>query len=632
MNKLESLSSLFSNKILRIPDYQRGYSWEKEQLEDLWNDLSNINFAVKNSYHFTGIITLNQLTENNLIKLKEEGFELKGSLINLFEQNYQTFNVVDGQQRLVTLLILISLLVSSLEDITQDDKYKILEKFISVKQGKKTYYLFGYEKDIPSHQYLIGKIFDDDTMRITEPETVYTKNLENTKLFFLSKIEDLNITKRRNLLNKVIQRLLFYVFEIESEKLDMSLVFETLNYRGKKLSKLELFKNRLIFLVTKRYVNDQQFELRNKIIDTWQDIYEWLGKNEKNKLSDDEFLRAFWIFYFEHDSRAEKDFQKFEEDLFNEKYAITNIQNNELLNIPKIEKFLSTMSKAIKYWFFINNPLFVTDDGLLNFSNEIKNILLQINNSNIARFMKILCIPILFKHNLENEEETLELFALIERHNFLTYFLYGKQADTNRVQIMRYINQLFRGAMTKDCLKNEIMIYTNKHIDFEGLNNHIHKNRQRNKKFFDWNGIRYLLWNYEAELQNKKTYEIEENSKFSIDLIFPEGHGSGSRFLNVIRHRSGESVDILRYSLGNITFTKRTNKELSYTYSELRPLLENGSFNDKEIAKFKDWTDSSILSRGLTILKYIERRWDVRLGSEQEKRKLLVENLQIQIE
>ena len=160
--------------------------------------------------------------------------------------------------------------------------------------------------------------------------------------------------------------------------------------------------------------------------------------------------------------------------------------------------------------------------------------------------------------------------------------------------------------MTKDSLKKEIRDYTNKHIDFESLNNHIHKNRQRNKKFFDWNGIRYLLWNYEAELQNKKTYEIEENSKFSIELIFPEGHGFGVQFPNVIRNRYGENVDILRYSLGNITFTKRTNKTLSY--SELRPLLENGSFNDKEIAKFKDWTDSSILSRGLTILKYIERR------------------------
>lgn len=628
MNTLETLSSLFGNKILRIPDYQRGYSWEKEQLEDLWNDLSNINFSIDNSYHFTGIITLNRPTENNLIKLREEGFELTGSSIDFFEQNYQAYNVVDGQQRLVTLLILISLLVSSLDDITQNDKNKILEKFISIKQGENLYYLFGYEKDIPSHQYLIGKIFDDSTMQITEPETVYTKNLENTKLFFLTKIVNLDTTKRHNLLKKVINRLLFYVFEIESDKLDMSLVFETLNYRGKKLSKLELFKNRLIFLVTKRYINHQQFELREKIIGTWQDVYEWLGKNEKNKLSDDEFLRAFWIIYFEHDERTEKDFQKFEEDLFNIKYAITNIQNNDLLNIPQLERFLSSMSKAIKYWFFINNPTFNLNDELLNFNNEIKNKLLQINNSNIGRFMKILCIPILFKHNFENQEETDELLFLIERHNFLTYLLFGKQADTNRVQIMRLINQYFRGGINNNILKNEISNYVFKHVDFDNFNNHIHSNRQRNMKFFDWNGIKYLLWNYEAELQNKKTIEIEDFSKYFIELIFPDKYGFGVQYPNVTRNRYGENVETIKYSLGNITYTKRTNKELPY--NELRPLLQKGSYNDKEISMSEDWTDSTILSRGLKILNFIETRWKIRIGNEQDKKKLLIENLQIQ--
>lgn len=39
MNDLESLSSPFNNKIFRIPDYQRGYAWERKQLDDFWEDL-----------------------------------------------------------------------------------------------------------------------------------------------------------------------------------------------------------------------------------------------------------------------------------------------------------------------------------------------------------------------------------------------------------------------------------------------------------------------------------------------------------------------------------------------------------------------------------------------------------------
>lgn len=38
-NKLLSLSEIFNEKILRIPDFQRGYSWNTHNLEDFWEDL-----------------------------------------------------------------------------------------------------------------------------------------------------------------------------------------------------------------------------------------------------------------------------------------------------------------------------------------------------------------------------------------------------------------------------------------------------------------------------------------------------------------------------------------------------------------------------------------------------------------
>ena len=36
MNELQSLSQIFQNKIFRIPDYQRGYAWQSQQLRDFW--------------------------------------------------------------------------------------------------------------------------------------------------------------------------------------------------------------------------------------------------------------------------------------------------------------------------------------------------------------------------------------------------------------------------------------------------------------------------------------------------------------------------------------------------------------------------------------------------------------------
>jgi len=43
MDEPKSLDELFTKKIFRIPDYQRGYAWQLEQLKDFWEDLINLS-------------------------------------------------------------------------------------------------------------------------------------------------------------------------------------------------------------------------------------------------------------------------------------------------------------------------------------------------------------------------------------------------------------------------------------------------------------------------------------------------------------------------------------------------------------------------------------------------------------
>ena len=55
MDEPKSLDSLFKEKLLRIPDYQRGYAWRREQLKDFWEDLVNL---AEGRSHYTGVLTL----------------------------------------------------------------------------------------------------------------------------------------------------------------------------------------------------------------------------------------------------------------------------------------------------------------------------------------------------------------------------------------------------------------------------------------------------------------------------------------------------------------------------------------------------------------------------------------------
>ena len=78
-DQLQSLSQIFKGSYFQIPDYQRGYAWEEKQVQALLDD---IKYLMGSQYiHYTGTI----------VAKKNESF----------------YEIVDGQQRLTTLIIII---------------------------------------------------------------------------------------------------------------------------------------------------------------------------------------------------------------------------------------------------------------------------------------------------------------------------------------------------------------------------------------------------------------------------------------------------------------------------------------------------------------------------------------------
>src|SRR5262245_49111272 len=90
MNNVLSIEQLFSERVLRVPDYQRGYAWEEPHLDEL---LEDIELLPQGKHHYTGTVVLHATEDTGL--LDEEG------------KSYSVFNVVDGQQRLTTLVLLL---------------------------------------------------------------------------------------------------------------------------------------------------------------------------------------------------------------------------------------------------------------------------------------------------------------------------------------------------------------------------------------------------------------------------------------------------------------------------------------------------------------------------------------------
>lgn len=103
--KLYSLNDIFERRLLRIPDYQRGYAWKKHQINDFWEDISQLDI---NKIHYTGVVTLEPVPKNIWSQWAEDEWIIDGV-------GFKPFYVVDGQQRLTTSMMLIQAIIECID-------------------------------------------------------------------------------------------------------------------------------------------------------------------------------------------------------------------------------------------------------------------------------------------------------------------------------------------------------------------------------------------------------------------------------------------------------------------------------------------------------------------------------------
>ena len=139
----QKIPDIFANNYFRIPDYQRGYAWKADkQLPDLWDDIEDIPTNPSGGYkpHYTGAISLQKTSFDKLSKSEQK----------LLQSGSNIYDVVDGQQRLTTILILLFELYKKLND------KKIYNQYIKEK-GKNAVYKFSYGTENGDYNYFLRK-------------------------------------------------------------------------------------------------------------------------------------------------------------------------------------------------------------------------------------------------------------------------------------------------------------------------------------------------------------------------------------------------------------------------------------------------------------------------------------------
>lgn len=677
MNDLLSLTDLFNRSIFRIPDYQRGYSWEELQLEEFWSDILNL---LPNRDHYTGMISLKKLDREYT---SDEKWNDERWLLDNW--NYNAYHVVDGQQRLTTFIILINEIVLFYKRINPDKEMnqifinsiplnKIEEDFLVISKPDsadiiKTF-KFGYEVDNPSYEFFKHKILGEPNSGLLN-ETFYTLNLENAKKFFSDRLQeeyDKNgIHSIEDIFRKITQKLKFNMYYIDND-FNVFVAFETMNNRGKRLSNLELLKNRLIYLSTIfSDEEDNKKAIRKNINNTWKDVYGYLGKNKLKALNDEDFLQDHWIIYFGYTRSNKVTYSSFLlNDYFNQnnisdKYIIkTQEENNDEINIDNLDvseietkeenvtenkkekltlgsisKYINSMKSLIPYWYIVQNPEEYESIG------EVRAMLQKLNRLQFVYFKPLITV-LLSKKDI-TESDKVDTLKKIERFIFLHFRLVNYQSTYKNSFFWNLAHKFYINEVSLDEVNEELdkidYLSDNKVANMNAILNNINRLFKNYKGYYSWPAKTYFLYEYELYLMNNQAnqkiypenlFKKDEKDKVSIEHIYPQTD-TNEYWVERFGNYTDTQRKYLNGSLGNLLpLSLSINVKLqNYSFDDKKHGLdrtrgyENGSHSEMQVAKCLEWTPEEILNRGLTMISFMEKRYDFIIPNKAERIKML---------
>lgn len=264
--KIEStdkeIRTILQSGYYRIPRFQRPYSWEKDHIQDFWND----------------------------IVIDSEDDYFIGSMV-VYKQEKGYFGIVDGQQRLTTITIFLSVLRNVMNSIGISDSAQGIHALIERKNiDNVPEYILTSESSYPFMQEYIQKFgVPDLKVKPLEEENTLQNAFSQIEKLITGVVDSIKVDttiKKEDKLDRISEKLrdirdslldLKVIFiELDDED-DAYIIFETLNTRGKDLNTSDLIKNHLTKLIKSTNSNvdstkEKWSRLRRNIEESQSDI------------------------------------------------------------------------------------------------------------------------------------------------------------------------------------------------------------------------------------------------------------------------------------------------------------------------------------------------------------------------
>ena len=548
--KLLSLSDLFNKRLFEIPEYQRAYSWESKQRNDLFKDIKR-NFEKEKREHFMATVV-----------------GLRHGTTSIAAREYQKISIVDGQQRITTLIMLYKAISKEL-GVTADEKKVQQDLAEMLVKHDATVLLLQTNHD--TNHYFSKYIRDGIHDAPSHAQTYADQNLLNA----INECEEF-VRKWKNdgfqlldLISYINNRISFVYHEISHESLVYT-VFEVLNSRGLEVSWFDRLKSMLMGMVFDQKCNTDR--TMREIHERWSEIFKIMGRKSLAK----EVLRSAATLH-EHDKSRMLSEEK-------STYILVDRAKGGCDQIVKTVDWIERVARSVV---------------------KIHEIGREVSLKKIAH-ARLVAVAIDLRDDFGDDEKS-ELLTYCSK---VAFYLYGIGKKDSRSAVGEYV-RLAYDINTKRISAEHIKSRFSNDIVSSKFRTDVSREIRklvRDDAYDNWQDeLRYLLYRYEEYLAKQSGQNItneqwnriwEKSPSQSIEHIWPQSkkrkfvHCLGNLFLLPPGVNS---------KLSDMLPAKKVEEYNSTGFFMARDIIEH----------LPSWNKNSVADRGQKIARWMEKEWEI---------------------
>lgn len=522
-----------------VPRFQRDYAWDVGQWEDLWGDINSLD---------------------------DEGFHYMGYIVLQQKEQYQ-HEIIDGQQRLVTLSIIvlaamkaIKTLIDNGEDVQGNTERLdgITQNFVGSKNFVTLKVINKLELNRNNKSYfqrMSSHLEAQNSRGITSTNKLIRKCFE----FFCKKDYGKTGAEIAQFIADFSSSMIFTKIIVQDD-LNAYKVFETLNARGVQLSTPDLLKNYLFSIVTK----DDQIgeEELNDLDEQWSEMIVQLGESN---VSD-------YIRYHYNSQRR----MVTKNNLFSSMRKI----------LTKPEEAYQYLKSLIDYSPIYASLINPNDAWWGDQDVKYRNVLHYLNGIRLFNIKQPLTIFLAAFGNFSPEEFVKlvkYIYVLSIRYNIICHLSPSEQENIyNQIANKVYNREFLRASHVKNSEEFK-RLYPDDNAFFNAFEFHRMPSRQTAKK------IRFLLSEIEGYLGNPCDYEkttLEHICPYHPEKDWNESFGEG---INDVKDRLGNMILMDKDNLKRSSFEEKKKEYTKSGYKLALKVTEYAEWNLESVNDFQKW-------------------------------------------